>query len=49
MLTGASKSILFILLAAIGRGGVTIIVVLFVTLRYDITGRGERMGVSVGE
>ena len=49
MPTGAGKSILFILLAAVGRGGVTVVVVPFVTLRYDMIGRGKRIGVSVGE
>ena len=49
MPTGAGKSMLFMLLAAVGRGGVTVVVVPFVTLRYDMTGRGKRMGVSVGE
>ncbi|GAB7327445.1 hypothetical protein MBLNU13_g11330t1 [Cladosporium sp. NU13] len=46
---GAGKSMLFMLPAVVGRGGVTVVVVPFVTLRHDMKGRGERMGVSVGE
>jgi superfamily II DNA helicase RecQ len=49
MPTGASKSMLFMLLAFVGVGGVTVVVVLFVTLRHDMKGRSEKVGVSVGE
>lgn len=46
---GAGKSVLFMLLAAVGSGGVTIVVVLFVTLRHDIRAKSVKAGVSVGE
>ena len=49
MPTGASKSVLFILPASVGTGSVTIVVVPFVTLRHDMRGRSEKLGVSVGE
>ena len=50
MPTGAGKSMLFMLLAFVGVGGVTVVVVVpFVTLRYDMKGRSEKVGVSVGE
>jgi len=49
MPTGAGKSMLFMLPASVGVGGVTVVVVPFVTLRYDIKGRSEKMSVSVGE
>jgi superfamily II DNA helicase RecQ len=49
MPTGAGKSILFMLPASVGIGGVTVVVVPFVTLRYDIKGRSEKISVSVGE
>jgi superfamily II DNA helicase RecQ len=47
--TGAGKSMLFMLLAFVGVGGVTVVVVLFVTLRHDMKGRSKKVGVSVGE
>ena len=34
---------------AVGTGGVTVVVVPFVILRYDIKSRSEKAGVSVGE
>jgi superfamily II DNA helicase RecQ len=46
---GAGKSMLFILLAFISVRGVTVVVVLFVTLHYDIKGRSKKVGMSVGE
>lgn len=49
MPTGAGKSILFMLPAAVGAGGVTVVVVPFVTLRHDMRARSEKAGVSVGE
>ena len=49
MPTGAGKSVLFMLPASVGTGGVTVVVVPFVTLRHDMRGRGEKLGVSVGE
>ena len=49
MPTGAGKSMLFMLSAFVGVGGVTVVVVPFVTLRYDMKGRSEKVGVSVGE
>ena len=49
MPTGAGKSVLFMLPASVGMGGVTVVVVPFVTLRHDMRGRGEKLGVSVGE
>ena len=49
MPTGAGKSILFMLPAAVGTGGVTVVVVPFVTLRHDMKSRSEKAGVSVGE
>jgi superfamily II DNA helicase RecQ len=49
MPTGAGKSMLFMLLAFIGVRGITMVVVPFVTLRYDMKGRSEKVGVSVGE
>ena len=49
MPTGAGKSMLFMLPAFVGVGGVTVVVVPFVTLRHDMKGRSEKVGVSVGE
>lgn len=49
MPTGAGKSVLFMLPVAVRTGGVTVIVVPFVILQYDIRARSERAGVSVGE
>jgi superfamily II DNA or RNA helicase len=49
MPTGAGKSILFMLPASVGVGGVTVVVVPFVTLRHDMKGRSEKAGVPVGE
>lgn len=49
MPTGAGKSMLFMLPAYVPVGGVTIVVVPFVTLRHDIRERSEEIGVSVGE
>ncbi|THV78820.1 hypothetical protein D6D29_07372 [Aureobasidium pullulans] len=49
MPTGAGKSILFMLPAAVRAGGVTVVVVPFVTLRHDMRARSEKAGVSVGE
>ena len=46
---GAGKSVLFILLAVVASGGVTVVVVPFVTLRYDIRAKSVEAGVSVGE
>ena len=49
MPTGASKSILFMLPASVGVGSVTVVVVLFVTLRHNMKGRSEKAGVPVGK
>jgi superfamily II DNA helicase RecQ len=40
---------LFMVPASVGVGGVTVVVVPFVTLRHDMKGRSEKMSVSVGE
>jgi superfamily II DNA helicase RecQ len=49
MPTGAGKSMLFMLLAFVGVGGVTMVVVPFVTLRHDMKGRSKKVGVSIGK
>ena len=49
MPTGAGKSILFILPAFVSVGGVTVVVVPFTTLRYDIRVRCNELKISVGE
>jgi superfamily II DNA helicase RecQ len=49
MPTGAGKSVLFMLPAAVGVGGVTVVVVPFVTLRHDMRAKSVKAGVSVGE
>ena len=49
MPTGAGKSVLFVLPVAVGTGGVTVVVVPFVTLRYDMKSRSEKAGVLIGE
>jgi len=46
---GASKSVLFILPTAVRVRGVTIVIVLFVTLRYNIRAKGIKAGVLVGK
>jgi superfamily II DNA helicase RecQ len=46
---GAGKSMLFILPAFVSVGGVTVVVVPFVTLRHDMKGCSEKVGMSVGE
>jgi superfamily II DNA helicase RecQ len=49
MPTGAGKSMLFMLLAFVGVRGITVVVVPFVTLRHDMKGRSEKVGMSVGK
>lgn len=46
---GVGKSVLFMLPAAVRVGGVTVVVVPFVTLRHDMRAKGIKAGVSVGE
>ena len=49
MLIGTSKSVLFMLPIVVGVRGVTIIVILFVILRYNIRVKSVKAGVLVGE
>ena len=46
---GASKSVLFMLPTAVRVRGVTIVVMLFVTLRHNIRAKGIKVGVLVGK
>jgi len=49
MPTGASKSVLFMLPTAVRVRGVTIVIVLFVTLRHNMRAKGMKAGVLVGK
>jgi superfamily II DNA helicase RecQ len=45
MLTGGSKSLLFMLLAAASQDRITIVIVLIVALRQDIYERSNKKGI----
>jgi superfamily II DNA helicase RecQ len=49
MLTGAGKSMLFMLPAWAEQGGTTVVVVLLVSLRGDIMRRCKELGISCAE
>ncbi|KAJ4392412.1 hypothetical protein N0V91_011400 [Didymella pomorum] len=49
MLTGAGKSMLFMLLAWAEQGGTTVVVVLLIALRGDMMRRCRKLGISCAE
>ena len=49
MLIGASKSVLFILPMIVRVRGVTVVIILFVILRYNIRAKSVKAGILVGE